>query len=208
MPLIAASDPIHEDAVKSTPSAVILVLASAVLVSGAEKRVHHDGEIRTTYDETSKTTNVALLPMAVPGTGIVDAVGPDTATIHIMAGFNLPGRTPQGTPSEVEFYVLVRSADAEPGGAALTLLAELDKQQSALGSMRIIRNRASRVVGAALGDRYREYALYTALRPADFSRLAHAQKAQLQIAHQKFELGRNILEALRDLESRTVLTTP
>jgi hypothetical protein len=190
------------EGVRGFHCAVGLLWCALSVCASADRQFRHDGQIQTTYDESTGTTTVALLPMPVRGSEVIDAVGRDTASIHIMAGFSTAGRTLATAPATFEFYVILKSPNAEPSGEALALKAELDKETVALGSMRIVRNRPTRVIGQAIERQFREYTLYTAVPAGVFGRLASARKARLQVAHEKFELGKNILEALRDLESR------
>ena len=162
-----------------------------------------NGKIETNYDQVKAITTVWLHPMQVYGEPFASSqyIGGDEASFN--ASFTYSGRTLRAQPKRVLFSLTSTSQDWKYTDFR-KLTALVDGRRLTLGPLEHVPSFTVNVSANSDSDDYISQGIAISLPYKTFLRIANGKKVQIRMGPREFELGKNHLEALRDLATRMV----
>ena len=163
----------------------------------------HNGKIETNYDQVKAITTVQLNPMQVYGEPLDSSqyIGRDEASFN--ASFTYSGRTLRAQPKRVLFSLTSTSQDWKYTDFR-KMTALVDGKSLNLGPLEHVPSFTVNASANANSDDYISQGIAISLTYKTFLRIANGKEVQMRIGPREFELGKNHLEALRDLATRMV----
>jgi hypothetical protein len=163
----------------------------------------HNGKVEKSYDQVKEITTVRLNPMQVYGEPLAssDYIGGDEASFN--ASFTYSGRTLRAQPKRVLFSLTSTSQDWKYTDYR-KLTALVDGRRLTLGPLEHVPSFTVNASANPNSDDYIRQGIAVSLPYKTFLRIANGKKVQIRMGPREFELGKNHLEALRDLATRMV----
>ena len=163
----------------------------------------HNGKVETSYDQIKEITTVRLYPMQVYGEPLASSqyIGSDEASFN--ASFTYSGRTLRAQPKRVLFSLISTSQDWKYTDFR-KLTALVDGRRLTLGPLEHVPSFTVNASANPNSDDYIRQGIAVSLPYKTFLRIANGKKVHIRMGPREFELGKNHLEALRDLATRMV----
>lgn len=163
----------------------------------------HNGRVEASYDQIKEITTVRLYPMQVYGEPLASSqyIGSDEASFN--ASFTYSGRTLRAQPKRVLFSLTSTSQDWKYTDFR-KLTALIDGKRLDLGPLEHVPSFTVNASANADSDDYISQGIAVSLPYKTFLRIANGKKVHIRMGPREFELGKNHLEALRDLATRMV----
>jgi hypothetical protein len=171
---------------------VNLMAVYPVAASGVQQKYKHQAKIKATYDATTDKTTLAMWPYEVRRN-----YDYEYESIAIAAGITFSGKTLNSTPQLVEFGILSQSRWGWLFNKDRSLVAVIDGERLSLGEMKVVTARTF-----TIGATYFREDLNLMLPYEVYMKMANAKKVILKAGQVMMELGKEHLEALRDLGSQ------
>jgi hypothetical protein len=158
----------------------------------------HNGKIETSYDQAKEITTVRLMPMQVYGEPLASSnyMGSDEARFN--ASFTYSGRTLRAQPTRVLLSLISTSEDWKYTDFR-KLTAFVDGKRLKLGPLERVPSFTVNAPANSNSDDYISQEIAISLPYKTFVRIANGKQVQIRMGPREFELGKNHLEALRDL---------
>jgi hypothetical protein len=163
----------------------------------------HNGKVEKRYDQIKEITTVRLNPMQVYGEPLASSnyIGGDEASFN--ASFTYSGRTLRTQPKRVLFSLTSTSQDWKYTDFR-KLTALIDGKRLDLGPLEHVPSFTVNASANANSDDYISQGIAISLTYKTFLRIVNGKKVHIRMGPREFELGKNHLEALRDLATRMV----
>ena len=163
----------------------------------------HNGRVEKSYDQLKEITTVRLNPMQVYGEPLAssDYIGGDEASFN--ASFTYSGRTLRAQPKRVLLSLTSTSQDWKYTDFR-KLTALIDGKRLDLGPLEHVPSFTVNASANVDSDDYISQGIAISLTYKTFLRIANGKKVHIRMGPREFELGKNHLEALRDLATRMV----
>jgi hypothetical protein len=163
----------------------------------------HNGRVEARYDQVTQITTVRLNPMQVYGEPLASSryIGGDEASFN--ASFTYPGRTLRAQPKRVLFSLTSTSQDWKYTDFR-KLTALVDGKRLNIGPLEHVPSFTVNASANANADDYISQGIAISLTYKTFQWIANGKKVQISMGPREFELGKNHLEALRDLATSMV----
>jgi hypothetical protein len=157
-----------------------------------------NGKIETSYDQAKEITTVRLMPMQVYGEPLASSnyMGSDEARFN--ASFTYSGRTLRAQPKRV-LLSLISTAEDWKYTDFRKLTALVDGKRLKLDPLEHVPSFTVNPPANSNSDDYVSQEIAISMPYKTFLRIANGKQVQIRMGPREFGLGKNHLEALRDL---------